>query len=183
MKTDFHLSSSERKSQTPKKSGMGSHHGKMGKDEWLTPPELIRALGQFDLDPCSPIKRPWDTARRHLTIEDDGLLQRWEGRVWLNPPYGPHTGDWLEKLSSHGRGTAFIFARTETEAWHSWVWAKASSVLFLSGRVHFYHVTGQKAKWTGGAPSALISYGPEDSEILSKCPISGKWINLKTLSF
>lgn len=23
-------------------------------DEWLTPPEIVEALGPFDLDPCSP---------------------------------------------------------------------------------------------------------------------------------
>ena len=32
-----------------------------GKDEWLTPPEIIKSLGEFDLDPCSPINRPWAT--------------------------------------------------------------------------------------------------------------------------
>ena len=32
-------------------------------DEWLTPPYIIKELGEFDLDPCSPHpdKRPWDT--------------------------------------------------------------------------------------------------------------------------
>lgn len=34
---------------------------KNGKDEWLTPPYIIDSLGVFDLDPCSPINRPWDT--------------------------------------------------------------------------------------------------------------------------
>ncbi len=24
------------------------------KEEWLTPPEIIQALGTFDLDPCAP---------------------------------------------------------------------------------------------------------------------------------
>ena len=48
-----------------------SHMGQ--KDEWLTSLDIVRDLGEFDLDPCSPINRPWDTARRHLTIQDDGL--------------------------------------------------------------------------------------------------------------
>ncbi len=26
-----------------------------GKDEWLTPPNILEALGVFDLDPCSQI--------------------------------------------------------------------------------------------------------------------------------
>ena len=31
--------------------------------EWLTPPYVLDALGEFDLDPCSPVVRPWDTAK------------------------------------------------------------------------------------------------------------------------
>lgn len=57
-----------------------------GKDEWLTPPEIITALGPFDLDPCSPVNRPWATANNHYTILDDGYNKKWFGRVWCNPP-------------------------------------------------------------------------------------------------
>ena len=34
----------------------------VGKDEWLTPPEIIKALGTFDLDPCASSTRPWPRA-------------------------------------------------------------------------------------------------------------------------
>lgn len=68
---------------------------KQGKDEWLTPPSILKALGDFDLDPCSPINRPWDTAKKHYTIEDNGLNKKWEGRVWCNPPYGDEAEDWI----------------------------------------------------------------------------------------
>ena len=57
----------------------------MGSDEWLTPPEILRALGAFDLDPCSPINRPWDTAARHYNINDNGLALPWEGRDGQRP--------------------------------------------------------------------------------------------------
>ena len=163
-----------------KRWGMGGHQGVMLKDEWLTPPAILQALGRFDLDPCSPIARPWATAAQHFTIEDDGLSRAWFGRVWLNPPYGPHTGTWLEKLASHGTGTALIFARTETEAWHRWVWPIASAVLFLAGRIHFHHVSGSRAQANAGAPSALVSYGTADAEKLKTCSIPGKWIALNT---
>lgn len=34
---------------------LSSHQSaRMKNDEWLTPPEIVRALGPFDLDPCSP---------------------------------------------------------------------------------------------------------------------------------
>ena len=67
-----------------------------GKSEWLTPPGIVKAVGPFDLDPCAPISRPWNTAENHLTIEDDGLNSEWNGRVWCNPPYSRATIDeWL----------------------------------------------------------------------------------------
>ena len=59
--------------QVEKNGGMGGHQSaRMKNDEWLTPPAIIEKLGTFDLDPCSPIKRPWSTASNHFTVEDDG---------------------------------------------------------------------------------------------------------------
>lgn len=55
------------------------HKGSAGKDEWLTPPYITEQLGPFDLDPCSPIDRPWPTAKKHYTILDDGLNKTWGG--------------------------------------------------------------------------------------------------------
>jgi hypothetical protein len=161
------------------KAGMGSHHSAtFYKDEWLTPPEVIKALGPFDLDPCAPIVRPWDTALQHYSVKDDGLSQPWHGRVWLNPPYGEHTGDWLERLVSHGNGIALIFARTETETWFQWVWPLASAILFIRGRLYFHHVSGQRARKNSGAPSALVAYGEENANRLDNCSYPGKLIRL-----
>lgn len=162
-------------------NGIGSHHrGYEGKsNEWLTPPEIIHALGEFDLDPCSPVNRPWRTAKSHYTTEDDGLTKPWIGRVWLNPPYGPHTGKWLRRLACHGRGTALIFARTETEMFFEHVWGKASALLFIKGRLHFHYVDGTRAAANSGAPSVLISYGDEDAQILRDCGIKGAYIRLE----
>ena len=74
-----------------------------GKEEWLTPPEIIKALSQtwcdgdqvpwpFDLDPCAPIKRPWAMATTHFTAADNGLIKPWHGRVWCNPPVWSENG-------------------------------------------------------------------------------------------
>jgi hypothetical protein len=159
--------------------GMGGHQSaRMAKDEWLTPPELLRALGEFDLDPCAPILRPWDTAKHHFTIKDDGFSREWFGRVWLNPPYGQNTSAWLEKLSVHGSGVALVFARTETKTWFNWVWSRAQAVLFLAGRLNFHHVSGQRSGKNCGAPCALIAYGSTNAEILRTCGVSGQYIPL-----
>jgi DNA N-6-adenine-methyltransferase (Dam) len=100
-------------------------------DEWLTPLNIIEGLGEFDLDPCSPIVRPWDTAAKHYNINDDGFNQPWEGRVWCNPPYGRETFKWIDKLATHGNGTALIFARTETIGFHEHIWSRADAIFFF----------------------------------------------------
>jgi hypothetical protein len=161
-------------------SGMSSHQSaRMLKDEWLTPPHILAALGPFDLDPCSPIVRPADTAARHLTIEDDGLSQPWAGRVWMNPPYGAEAARWLRKLADHGNGIALVFARTETAAWVAEVWAKADAILFIAGRLHFHHVDGSRAAANSGAPSALIAYGCSNADVLASCGLPGAFVRLR----
>lgn len=152
-----------------------------GSDEWLTPPELIAALGLFDLDPCSPgTRRPWDTATRHYSIEEDGLRQPWAGRVWLNPPYSS-AARWMARLSEHGQGTALIFARTETRLWFDHVWPKAAGLLFLRGRLKFCYLNGKPAS-TAGAPSVLVAYGDRDAEILASHPLPGRFIPLDRMA-
>lgn len=162
-----------------KKTGMGSHESsRSGKTEWLTPLELVDKLPYFDLDPCSPINRPWDTANNHYTINDDGLTKEWFGRVYCNPPYDD-CATWLRKLADHNNGIALIFARTETKTFFQYVWNRASAVLFIEGRITFCHVTGEKANMNAGAPSVLVAYGSECAEALKQCSISGKFIELK----
>lgn len=161
-------------------SGIGAHQSyNMMKDEWLTPPEIIRSLGEFDLDPCSPIERPWKTARHHFTVLDDGLNQEWKGRIWCNPPYGRETVKWLRKLADHGNGIALIFARTETRMFFETVWLKASAVLFIEGRLHFYHRDGSRASGNSGAPSVLVAYGEANKDALKASGINGKLIELE----
>lgn len=160
-------------------NGIGSHQSaRMKNDEWLTPPDLLKHLGEFDLDPCSPIKRPWPTAKYHFTTNDDGLKQDWFGRVWCNPPYGKEAAKWLDKLANHGNGIALIFARTETEMFFAHVWPKASALLFIEGRLYFHYINGERAKANSGAPSVLVAYGEECKEILRESNIRGKFIPL-----
>lgn len=148
-------------------------------DVWLTPPSIIRRLGSFDLDPCAaPDPRPWDTAKRHISPPRDGLAVEWEGRVWLNPPYGPQTSAWMERLAAHGCGSALIFARTETECWHKHVWPKARAILFLEGRLFFHRADGVRAKHNAGAPTAIVAYGEHDASLLKNAGISGYFVAL-----
>jgi len=165
-------------------AGMGSHQSaKSQTDTWFTPPAIIDALGgvdSFDLDPCSLEFRPWPTARRHIGPESNGLTQPWDGRVWLNPPYSIELlTRFLGRMAAHGCGTALIFARTETDPFHRFVWQAATGLLFLRGRLNFHLADGRRAVANSGAPSVLISYGCDDRDILAAAPIDGAFVPLR----
>ncbi len=145
-------------------------------DVWLTPPEIIRAVGPFDLDPCAAVDQPWKTADRHYTIEDDGLVQVWTGHVWVNPPFGPEAEAWLSRLAAHGDGIGLVPARTETRWFVSQVWSRADAVLFLHGRPHFHRPDGTRGKANSGAPICLIAYGERAVASLASCGLPGSLV-------
>lgn len=146
---------------------LSSHQSaNMKNDEWLTPPEILNALGAFDLDPCSPINRPWPTAGAHYTVEDDGLSKPWHGRVWCNPPFGREAVKWLRRMAEHGNGIALIPARTETAMFYECVWGISDAVLFIKGRPHFHFVDGRRANFNSGAPICLVAYGAANRDAL-----------------
>lgn len=79
-----------------------------GEKTWLTPPEIINALGPFDLDPCCPPTMPWRTAARMVHWPNDGLKVDWTGQcVWLNPPYGRDAVPFLRKMAENKTGGVF----------------------------------------------------------------------------
>lgn len=136
-------------------------------NSWLTPPDLIEALGPFDLDPCAASPRPFDIGTVNYTEADDGLARPWTGFVWCNPPYGPHVGQWLERMRKHGNGIALVFARTDTRAMQSAL-RGADTVFFLAGRLRFLRSTRPfESGGSAGAPSMLLGYGPLACEKLS----------------
>lgn len=158
---------------------MGSHHrpneGKS--NDWLTPPEIIKAYGPFDLDPCASVDQPWKTAERQWT--EHGLESPWEGLVWCNPPYGPHVWEWLGRMADWNNGIALIFARTETEGFFREVWRRATAIRFLEGRLHFHWpVSGDRAAFNAGAPSVLVGYGAEAARRL-RGGLPGQFIRLR----
>lgn len=145
-------------------AGMGSHQSaRSATDVWLTPPALIEALGgwaSFDLDPCAQPDQAdvLPTARAYYTEADNGLMLPWHGRVWGNFPYSlALVTAFLGRMADHDCGVALIFARTETDAFHRFVWGAASGLLFLRGRLNFHRPDGSRAAANGGAPSVLIA--------------------------
>lgn len=163
---------------------MGGHQSAgNGEKIWLTPPELIRQLGPFDLDPCYSEPRPWPTAAQHYgpDVADGlgGLAADWRGLVWCNPPYDQEAGKWLSRCADHGNAIALIFARTETETFHRQVWRRASAVWFFEGRLTFHYPSGARAKANGGAPSVLVCYGSQAVERVIAAGLRGHMVHLR----
>lgn len=165
--------------------GIGGHHHHTPNrtDEWLTPREILNVLGEFDLDPSSPVDRPWPTARQHFTKREDGLMRPWHGRVWLNPPYGRMTGNWMERLALHGNGVALVFARTDTAWFHRLVFGSADAVLFMLGRIAFCRADGTQMTHNSGGPSCLVAYGDQNVGTLAVCGLAGKFLKLRGRSY
>lgn len=72
-------------------------------DEWATPPIYIeaarRVMGSIDLDPASnPLAQQIVKAGEILTKNEDGLRYRWRGNIWLNPPFGGVSGEFVSHL-------------------------------------------------------------------------------------
>lgn len=169
---------------------IGGHQSAMaGSTTWLTPPNVIEALGgwqSFDLDPCAaPTPRPWFTAwEMNAESDGDGLALDWRGRIWLNPPYTACGIEaWLRKLAEHNQGTALLFARTETEPFRRQIWERASGLLFLHGRLFFHEPDGTRAKHNSGAPSVLCAYGQDDLDRLAACDLEGALVPLRFARF
>lgn len=144
--------------------------------EWYTPPFIFDALGlEFDLDPCSPPGGlPWVPARRFYSQHVDGLSQRWEGRVWMNPPYGPATEEWMRRFVRHRDGVALLFARTDTSWFHESI-IHADALCFLRGRLTFVaDEDGTPAGNNSGAPSVLVGCGEECADAVANCGLG--WV-------
>lgn len=110
-----------------KVSGMGA--GKS--DEWMTPPEVFEALGEyFDVDVAAPVGGPLHVPCR-CYFPERSLERFWYGFVWMNPPFGGRNAKtpWMDKFFAHGNGIALTPDRTSAP-WFREAWPKATAVLF-----------------------------------------------------
>lgn len=128
-------------------------------NEWETPQEFFDKLNKefhFTLDPCCRK----DTAKcsKYYTIKEDGLRQDWsKDIIFMNPPYGGHTGDWIKKALEESRKGAvivcLIVSSTDRSYWHEYIFPYASQIRFIRGRIRF-----GKSKSTAPFASAVIIF-------------------------
>jgi hypothetical protein len=141
---------------------------------WITPRELIAALGPFDLDPCQADTQPWPCASRGFTRSQDGLSQQWEGRVWCNPPYDGSLQRWLTKMAAHAHGTALVPASTGSVPFIR-LWEQATALLFLYGRLSFYKPDGFQGS-NSRSYSVLAAFGEYDAGRLQQSGLPGSLV-------
>lgn len=145
------------------------------KEDWLTPPLIIKRLGQFDLDPCASVRQPWRTARRMVTLPVDGLTVPWAGRVWLNPPFKRKILPWAKRLVEHGNGVILVPARTESQ-YFQLLWQHADAIFFSYERWMFHYPrTGRQCPTSGWVGCALAAFGKYNANSLVA---AGLWGNV-----
>jgi len=92
-----------------------------------------------DLDPCCSDKHV--KAKTYYTEAENGLIQPWNGVVFMNPPYGREVGKWCKKAADEAEGGATVIglipSRTDTRWFHKYVFGRAKAVVFVKGRLRF----------------------------------------------
>jgi hypothetical protein len=155
---------------------MAEHEPSVGlSSEWFTPPEIFEALGlTFDHDPCSPGPGHWVPARKIYTVENDGLVQPWEGLVFVNPPFGGRNGHvpWLRKFLEHRNGIAIVRAYTSS-AWFNDYAVQAQLMLFPRQKTKFIRPDGSIGKAPGHG-IALLGMGEVACDALKESRL-GWW--------
>jgi hypothetical protein len=139
------------------KTGFAAHlTPQAGISEWYTPAEYLNAarqvLGGIDLDPASCVMAQRRVrAKRFYTLAEDGLTRKWQGKVWLNPPYTAElVGRFTAKLCAHYLAgdvpAALLLVNNATEThWFQDAAHLATALCFPRGRIRFLDGNGHHA--------------------------------------
>ena len=119
--------------------------------------KMNRKYGPFDVDVCATPENA--KCARFFTAAMDGLQQRWQGRCWMNPPYGKTIGRWIRKAWEASTAGATVVcllpARVDTQWWQDYVLHYAAVVDFIRGRLRF-----GDGKYPAPFPSAIVVFKP-----------------------
>jgi ParB family chromosome partitioning protein len=131
-------------------------------------------MGGIDCDPASSeIANRTVKAKKFFDKDENGLEQKWKGRVFLNPPYAqPLVSQFAEavaaKFESEEIEQAVVLVNNATETgWFARIAGVASAICFPSSRIKFVDPSGAKS----GAPlqgQAIIYLGPSYKEFCKR---------------
>lgn len=152
-------------------------------NEWYTPSRYIEAardvMNGIDLDPAScELANQTVKATTYYTKEQNGLMQPWHGRVWLNPPYGrihpDRTGSvqsfqkaFAEKLwrDFHAKNVEQAVLLSLGNPNSTWFQPFLSYwTCFYRGHIDFYRPDGSTG--TFGFPLAFVYLGPNEASFI-----------------
>ena len=110
-------------------------------DMWATPQDFFDVINKefnFTVDVCATAENT--KCSLFFTPEQDGLMQKWEGVCYMNPPYGRSIGKWIQKAYNSSKEGAVVVgllpARTDTKWFHEYIYNKAE-IRFIKGRLKF----------------------------------------------
>ena len=142
-------------------------------DDWYTPARVFEALGTtFDLDVAAPPEGPLHVPAARW-VSESSLHARWEGYVWMNPPFGGRNGlrPWLGKFFDHGSGIALTPDRTSAPWWREAA-DRADAALFVTGKLRFIPPSGIKAS-VPAQGTTLWAAGPRAVSDLLRAEANG----------
>ncbi len=128
-------------------------------DMWETPQYFFNELNNefhFATDVCAIAENA--KCNKYFTPEQNGLLQNWQGRCWMNPPYGRQIGTWIQKAyESAIKGATVVCllpSRTDTRWFHNFC-MKSSDIRFIKGRLKFGN-----SKNPAPFPNMIVVFSP-----------------------
>jgi hypothetical protein len=142
----------------------------MANDEMFTPKWIFNDLGlTFDLDVASSHNPYVVVPTKHkFTIDDDALIQEWDGLVWMNPPFSGVT-PWVEKWLNHKNGFCLV-PLSSNGKWVNTLWESDAELVYLPANMKF--IGGQDGKMVAHRwRCALWAIGDQAIEALQKSGI------------
>ena len=146
-------------------------------DCWETPQDLFDELNNhfdFTLDAAATDEN--HKCNRYYTEQNSGLTQPWDGRVFLNSPYGRVISQWADKACEEYQMNSncelimiLCPARTDTR-WFQKLMKHARKICFIKGRLKFinrtlpsYREDGDFKSSPAPFPSSLIYLNKDNS--------------------
>lgn len=139
-------------------------------DEWWTPSKYMEAartvMGGIDLDPASCAEgNKTVKATEYYDKEMNGIDKIWEGRIFLNPPYGSAGPEFIEKFihdygSTFNEGIILVNSRATDADWFQPMFNGV--ICFTDHRIDFDSPGQKLTSSTHG--SCFIYFGPHEKE-------------------